>query len=140
MNEKLKIKFVWRHLFPTSCSNLEGFEAPFVRRFFSSSPFLKFVSLNILMQQLCKTLFFFGIRTWSWKMWGLVSVCQSIHKILSQCPNCWLPSRELYDLQKSACWEPLAQHFYPVEPKYRFRLQKGVKNEDENNFKILNIE
>ena len=50
-----------------------------------------------------------------------------------------MPSRELYDLQKSACWEPLAQLFYPIQPKYRFRLQKGVKNEDEKHFKIFNI-
>ena len=28
--------------------------------------------------------------------------------------------------------------FILLEPKYRFRLQKGVKNEDENHFKILN--
>ena len=81
---------------------------------------------------------FLGIRIWSWKVWGLVSVCQSIHKILSHRPHCWLPSRELYDLQKSACWEHFAQLFYPVEPKYRFRLQKGVKNEDEKHFKIFN--
>ena len=29
--------------------------------------------------------------------------------------------------------------FFLLEPKYRFRLQKGVKNEGENHFKILNI-
>ena len=46
VNAKLNIKFVWRHLFPTSCSNLGGSEANFVRRFFSSSPFLKYVSLK----------------------------------------------------------------------------------------------
>ena len=29
--------------------------------------------------------------------------------------------------------------FFLQKPEYRFRLQKGVKNEDENNFKILHI-